>query len=158
MHLRIPSAKKMAVARLAEYVLKFHKRNRDNSAKCDIEYTGCPKDVVHGVVYRLSAAEKMILDDIEGLGRGYEAKQLTIETLRGELIKAFSYYATDIDPLLRPYHWYKKHVLVGARENSLPVDHIDYIEQVISVEDDDIARQKRELAIYDLPLQLWHKS
>ncbi len=150
---RVQSAKKLTVARLAKHILRFHKRSQDNSAKCDINYTCYSGDSVHGVIYRIAQAEKKILDGIEGLGRGYEVKHVTVETMEGKHVYAFTYYATDTDPELKPYSWYKEHVLLGARDNGLPADYIGQIERVPSVEDMDAGRHKRELAIYDQKLQ-----
>ena len=58
------------------------------------------------------------------------------------------YYATDIDPSLRPYHWYKRHVLIGARENNLPAEYIEHIEAIEAIDDPDKQRCSREIAIY----------
>jgi hypothetical protein len=33
-----------------------------------------------------------------------------------------AYFATHIDSSLKPYHWYKEHVLRGVKENGFPVD------------------------------------
>jgi hypothetical protein len=62
-------------------------------------------------------------------------------------LRAVTYYATHKDPSLRPYHWYKEYVLAGARENSLPVEHIKVIESIASVEDPDAPRTARAQAI-----------
>lgn len=59
------------------------------------------------------------------------------------------YYATRIKDSMKPFHWYKQHVLVGARENGLPADYIAKIEAVESIDDPRGRRHKREMAIYD---------
>ncbi|MFZ0430707.1 MAG: gamma-glutamylcyclotransferase [Acidobacteriota bacterium] len=89
--------------------------------------------------------EKCDLDRAEGLGRGYDSRDLRLATDQGTR-DAFAYVANPawIDDSLRPYHWYKEYVLRGAREFGLPGRYIDeYIESVPSVEDPD-ARRARE--------------
>lgn len=41
--------------------LRFHKVGEDGSGKCDAEETGDPEDRVIGVVYAISASEKLVL-------------------------------------------------------------------------------------------------
>ena len=146
---RIPSAPPASAAKLEQHRLKFHKIGRDGSAKCDIEYTRQAADLVYGVAFDLSATEKAILDRHEGLGKGYEQKRVSILLPGGTRLDAVTYYATSIDASLLPYHWYKEHVLRGAREHGLPGDYIASIESVASIPDPDQDIHERELSIYD---------
>ena len=66
---RAPSAEPVTTVRLPGYALRFHKRGRDGSGKADAFFTGRGQDVVCGVVYELSPADKVALDLAEGLGR-----------------------------------------------------------------------------------------
>ena len=50
-------------------------------------------------------------------------------------VAAVMYYATDKDPSLRPYHWYKALVIAGAREHGLPVGYRSRLELVVTVSD-----------------------
>lgn len=144
---RVPSARFVAVAELPTHRLRFHKAAMDGSAKCDAEETGDPEDRVMGVVYEIADNEKPDLDRHEALGRGYDEKQ--VELITGEsALGAWMYYATRINDSLKPFHWYKDHVLIGARENGLPADYIVQIEAVISIDDPRPGRHERELAIY----------
>jgi gamma-glutamylcyclotransferase (GGCT)/AIG2-like uncharacterized protein YtfP len=146
---RIPSAQVVAVATLEAHTLKFHKAGRkDNSAKCDAAFTGNPDDRVMGVIYQIGKLNKAYLDLIEGLGRGYEEKTVELMTAEGQIMHAWMYYATDLDPTMKPYHWYKQHVLEGARECDFPEPYRAKIAATESVEDPNTARAKRELAIY----------
>lgn len=146
---RVPSAQFVAVGTLVAHKLAFHKiSKKDSSGKCDAHYTGSPKDNVVGVVYDVSDAEKPNLDRAEGLRAGYDEKQVEVVTSEGLTLKAQMYFATNVDASLKPYHWYKKHVLVGAQENSLPLDYIAQIEAVESENDPDREKCERELAIY----------
>ena len=55
-------------------------------------------------------------------------KEAEIEKLNGETIEAFTYCADNIAEGLKPYLWYKYHVLLGAVENDLPPDYILFID------------------------------
>ncbi len=147
---RVPSAQVISVAQLNSHRLKFHKiSKKDGSAKCDIEKTNNPDDVVYGVVFRMLASEKPELDKAEGLGQGYNEKPVSIVGLNGESFNAVTYYATNIDSSLKPYDWYKEHVLRGANEHKLPPDYIkSFIEAIESIADLDTEREKMEQSIY----------
>ena len=145
---RVESATVVSTAHLPEHSLRFHKKSIDGSAKCDIAHTQNPDDAVYGVVFEILASEKSILDIYEGLGNGYEEKQVSIILPHGEALEASSYYATHIDASLMPYHWYKEHVLRGAREHALPAGHIAAIEAVPSITDPDRENHLKELSIY----------
>ncbi len=144
---RVPSARFVTVATLPGHTLRFHKISNDGSGKCDAEHTGNPDDRVIGVVYEISNNEKLALDQKEGLGYGYDEKQIEVTAEQGKLT-ASMYIATRVKPQLKPYQWYKEHVLVGARENDLPAEYIAWLEAVEAVEDPDTARSERELSIY----------
>ncbi len=145
---RIPLASKHCVATLHEHRLRWHKSGHDRSGKCDIDYTGDQQDLVYGVVYRMRHEDKLELDVYEGVGRGYERRQINVIAGQGESIEAFTYYATAIDHLLQPYHWYKEHVLRGALEHDLPRHYVEHIRAVESKHDHDDERHFRELSIY----------
>ena len=145
---RVPSAQVVSVATLSMHRLEFHKVSKDGSAKCDAFETGNQNDYVIGVVFDIHHAEKIHLDKAEGLGFGYDIKQVIIETQQGRLLEAFTYYAMTIDSQLQPYHWYKNHVLIGAREHELPTHYIERIDLVEAIEDIDHERTTQELAIH----------
>ncbi len=145
---RVESATVISTAHLHEHSLRFHKQSVDGSAKCDIEHTKSPNDIVYGVVFELLASEKHILDKYEGLGNGYNEKYVPIILPDGEAIEATTYFATHIDASLKPYHWYKEHVLRGAREHALPAEHIAAIKDIISIPDPDQVNHIAELSIY----------
>lgn len=146
---RIPSAVKAGTGMLFRHVLCFHKTGRlDGTGKCDARETGNPEHCVYGVLYRVSAADRHILNQIEGLAFGYDVKDVVIRLDTGSEVTAYTYYATRIDPTLKPLDWYKQHVLRGARENSLPEAYLHAIEAIESVMDTDSERRARELSIY----------
>ena len=146
---RVPSARKVSIGILEGHELKFHKiSNIDGSAKCDAKHTGNPVHLVYGVVFRISPEDKSKLDSKEGLGFGYDQKDVLIKLNDGSVIEAYTYYATKIDSTLMPLDWYKEHVIRGAKENDLPDEYIRVIEEIESVDDADIERRNRELSIY----------
>ena len=97
----------------------------------------------------MDPGEKPALDKAEGLGYGYDEKEVTLTAQDGALITATTYFATNIDVHMKPYSWYLNHVLVGAREALLPADYIELkIASVEAVEDGDRDRDASERAIH----------
>jgi hypothetical protein len=129
------------VATLRGHRLAFHMAGDDGSAKCAAFYTG----VVFGIVARVQRR----LDSIEGLGVGYAQKQVRVTARQGGRLEAFTYCAMRIADGLRPFAWYRGHVLHGAGEHGLPADYIRGIEAVEAVADPDAGRHAAEMAIYD---------
>jgi gamma-glutamylcyclotransferase len=147
---RLPRAKYTGIARLAQHRLSFRKNDSGRSGKCDIELTGRVDDEVIGVIYEIGLEDKKTLDQIEGLGIGYDEKTVELRTDSGQTLFAVTYFAIDIDDRMVPYHWYKRHVLRGAIEHGLPQDYVDLIESTPSKADADDQRNLRELAIYNI--------
>ena len=145
---RVPSAQPLSVGVLDGHRLAFHKVGRDGSAKCDALVSPNVGECLYGVVYRIDPAHRARLDAAEGLGNGYQCKTVALRLADGTRATAFTYYATHIDPSLRPYPWYKEHVLRGAREHGLPGPHIAEIAGIPTVDDHDPARQVLESAVY----------
>ena len=149
---RVPGATALGVYTLTAHDLRFHKlSNKDCSGKCDAYFTDNPSDAVIGRLFAIDAAEEDALDKIEGLGKGYEKKEVRVVGENGETETAFTYYADPecINEHLRPFTWYKKHVLVGAKEAELPDDYIKKIEAVAADEDMDSVRAEKELQLHD---------
>ena len=149
---RVPQARRLSTATLAGYRLCFHKIGRDGSAKCDAFYTGVRADLLHGVLYHIEPADKLELDRIEGLGAGYDEREVTVAALATRAapdgVSALTYVATHIDASLSPFGWYKQHVLVGAREAGLPASYIETIASHPHRDDHDRGRHQREIAIH----------
>ena len=151
---RVKSAQPKARAILRCHRLEFHKIGKDESGKCDIVLSSAA-DVVWGRVYHINYEHKKVLDCYEGLGCEYYEKYVTVELDCGSTVSAVTYYANPkkIDPCLKPYTWYQKHVLIGAKEADLPADYIKRIEEIEAIEDRDKCREEDELKIYT-PAQL----
>ncbi len=145
---RVPGAKPLGTYSLERHELRFHKYNKDGSGKCDAFYTGDKSDVVLGVLYEIDESEKAALDRAEGLGYGYDEKEVFVYGAEGNVEKAVTYYATKLDESLQPYTWYKEHVLAGAREADLPAAYIAGIEAVEAIRDPDLKREAEQRAIH----------
>lgn len=155
---RVPVVRTVGVGRLDGHRLCFHKHGGDGSAKCDIVLTGVREDAVYGVVYEIETPAKLKLDRVEGLGHGYAEKQVSVAVANGTELQAVTYYALKIDAMLSPYHWYKAHVLIGARENGLPDEYIRMIEAIDSRHDYRHSRWQKEMAIYTRTSRLMKNS
>lgn len=147
---RMPSAEPLGLATLPGHALRFHKRSKkDGSAKCDAFATPDEDAAVIGVLFKFDPAERGKLDAAEGAGKGYDARVVTVINDKGRRRKVLSYFASPdaIDPSLKPYTWYRDHVLAGAKEHHVLPDYVaEYIDAVEAVEDPDRERDKKERA------------
>lgn len=139
---RCPRAIPLGAAELRGYELRWHKRGRDESGKCDIRRMNDAPSVVHGVLYELPLGEKAVLDRVEGLGHGYDETNAEVLFKGGHLVAAM-YQATDIDPSLKPYSWYKAFVVAGAKQHSLPREYVGQLVATDAVEDPNRERHDR---------------
>jgi hypothetical protein len=145
---RVSSALALGPAALEGHVLRFHKRGRDGSGKCDAMRTGRPGDAVLGMLYRLAPADVERLGRVEGVGRGYVVRHVRVRAGAAEA-DAFTYGAdaTAIDPTLRPWDWYKTLVIAGARHHRFPDQYVRTIEVVPSRADPDRRRADEHAAL-----------
>jgi gamma-glutamylcyclotransferase len=142
---RCPSARPLAVAKLPGHELRWHKCSTDGSGKCDVVSVDSDR-AVFGVVYEIDASDKAPLDRAEGLGHGYDQKDVSV-FLNGEPVTVSIYFATKTDQGLRPYTWYKALVVAGAKEYSLPAPYISSLEAVEALEDPDRTRHDSNMRI-----------
>ena len=146
---RVASARVTGTALLERFALRWTKPSQDGSGKCSIEDTGRRDDSVWGVLYELNAADKKKLDEFEGVGRGYEERRVTVLS-NGQSREVVAYYATTVDPNIRPYDWYRELVIAGAREHKLPLEYIRDLEAVdvaIDSNAERAARARQALAV-----------
>ncbi|MEM0953386.1 MAG: gamma-glutamylcyclotransferase family protein [Pseudomonadota bacterium] len=145
---RILTVRSLGTAILHGHQLRFHKMGSDGSGKCDAYCTDVYDDVIHGVLFEIDDAGKATLDGIEGLGFGYDDKE--VEVLHGgSEVRAVTYIATRIDEKRQPFAWYHQHVVVGAQEAELPEAYLRNILDVTVIDDPDPIRHAKELAIYE---------
>jgi gamma-glutamylcyclotransferase len=144
---RCPSALPLGLAELRGYELRWHKRSRkDGSGKCDIVPTDNEGASVFGVIYQIASDEKRALDRAEGLGNGYAETEVEVHH-GADLVIAKAYIATDTDPTLKPYSWYRALVIAGAKEHALPADYIARLEAVPTVQDPEKERHDKNMAL-----------
>lgn len=138
---RVRSATPVTTARLDNYALRFHKRSRDGSGKCNI----IPKDdqTVHGVVFDVASSGLDALDEAEQRGRGYRRQTLTVRD-DSSTFEVFAYVAQSayVDDALLPYDWYRALVLAGAREHRLAQSYVAKIESIRSYPDPSEERRR----------------
>ena len=144
---RVRSARPMGPAALNGYELRFHKRGfLDGSGKCTL--TPAVDGTMHGAIYSVNAEDRAILDGLEGVGKGYEVVELSLER-DGTAYSCFSYLATRdaLDRSLLPYDWYKQLVIAGAQHYSFPEEYIEQIRRVAEIKDENLERvaEHREL-------------
>ncbi len=120
---RIASARLVATRFLPDWSLHFHKQSEDGSGKCNILRGG---DGVHFAIFDVSAADKLVLDRIEGVGVGYSNASLKVPGL-GDCA-TYAAQPSHIDDSLTPYDWYKELVLTGARLHGFPDKYLERIE------------------------------
>ncbi len=133
---RITSAQLLGACQLVDWSLRFHKRSRDGSGKCNIVNSG---EGIYVAIYEISAEDKLTLDKIEGLGSGYDEGILNVPGFDD----CVTYLASDtyIDDTLAPYDWYREMVLVGCRALKFPESYIATIEGIQVLRDPNVKRR-----------------
>ena len=141
---RLPRAELAGTAFLDDYTLQFHKRGRDNSAKCGI--TKCGRGL-HVAIFVLSASCKRTLDGIEGVGMGYHVDWLQVPGFG----RCFTYRATrsHVHDDLKPFDWYRELVLLGSRHHGFPSAYSEWIASVESISDPNPERRAENWRIVD---------
>ena len=144
---RCPSARAVGIAELRGHELRWQKHSKkDGSGKCDI--AAASNASVLGLLYEIAGNEKAPLDRAEGKGFGYD--EIEVEVLSGtKQFRAVTYQATNTDPMLKPYTWYRALVVAGAREHGLPGFYIAELETVPADEDENRARHREHMALIE---------
>lgn len=140
---RVPSAQLTGKGALEGWTLRFHKLSKDGSGKCNIIKD--ESQLVYVAIYEIDDSEKPILDNVEGVGYGYQSEEVFVKGYG----TCFTYIAEDthIDDSLRPYTWYKELVLVGCEYLKIPVSYIESIQSVDAMEDVDEQRVAKNMAL-----------
>jgi gamma-glutamylcyclotransferase len=147
---RVPSATKLSNAFLSGYKLVCNKVSiKDGSAKANIEKSDIATDIVWGILFKIDSAEKPLLDNAEGLGKGYNEDRLTF-TNENNIKHIAQVYIADgnsINNSLVAYDWYREFIITGAIENKLPADYISLLQSIPFIEDPDKKRREDNYAI-----------
>ena len=141
---RVPNARLVGTTELRGYKLAFHKLSVDGSAKCTLHCTTDSDDIAYAAIFFVPENEIAMLDAIEGVGKGYDKVNFSIK-IDGAPVDVFTYIASNTHLAfdLRPYDWYKRLVLAGARYHDFPRPYIDVIASVPRRQD---ANTRRRMA------------
>ena len=130
---------------LPDHSLLFNKKSTDDrSGKANV--TTAAGSEVWGVLYTVPDADLDKLDKGEG---GYRRVRLPIRLTDNTPADAWVYVARkpNDDSALRPYTWYKRFLVEGAREHALPPDYIDQLERIQAIQDQDQRRDRERRAL-----------
>ncbi|MBT8132413.1 MAG: gamma-glutamylcyclotransferase [Gammaproteobacteria bacterium] len=140
LRIRIPSARFVAATELPGYALCFHKRsNIDGSGKCTL--LSSQQQQVYTAIYEIAPSALSKLDQIEGVGAGYERRVVSVP----QIGPCHAYFATEshLDSSLQPFTWYKNLVLAGCRALDFPAMYTESIKKIGSADDPSVARAVR---------------
>jgi gamma-glutamylcyclotransferase len=131
-------------ALLPGFRLVFNKKSTDGSGKTNLEAR--EDSSVWGVVYRISKADLLRLDNGEV---GYHRARMEVKLGDDSIISVWVYQAiapsTEIG--LRPYSWYKRFLVEGGREHSLPATYIAELEGIDAVQDKKAERDRTKRSL-----------
>lgn len=139
---RCKSASLRGRASVSGYRLAFSKRSKDGSGKATL--VADPTGRVYGVIFDISAEDVAVLDQIEGLGSGYERIEMAALTHPdGQPIAVTAYIAHEdfLESTLLPYDWYRDLVVKGAVQHSLPDDYLAALQAIHPLPDPDPQRR-----------------
>jgi hypothetical protein len=145
---RIPDASFLAVGNVQGYSLKFHKKSRDGSGKCNIVRTNCVSDIVYGIVFEFSENGLDALDRAEGVGSGYHKDSVFVKYADDTQEQMLVYIAdpNSTDDALLPYVWYHRLVISGAEQHRLPNDYLVSLRNIQCREDPNPNRDTKKEA------------
>jgi len=134
------------VAKLTGYDLCFDKRSIDGSGKANIVPSKNTDSEIWGVIYEIRDTD---LDKLDQGEKGYYRSNIVVLTKDGSTVKAWAYIAQEnfITKGLKPYMWYKRFLVEGAREHGLPEDYIGTLTVVDAVNDTNVSRDRGKRAL-----------
>ncbi|WP_210395687.1 gamma-glutamylcyclotransferase family protein [Motiliproteus sediminis] len=132
----------LARLRLEGFTICFHKRGRDNSAKCDL-IEADPTIHAYAALYQLSSEQLQQLDQFEG---GYRRAFLRVELARQPPMDAITYRAEThlIDADLRPFDWYLALMRAGGEALGFDTDYQQRLAAIEQQQDADRARAAQQ--------------
>jgi AIG2-like family len=121
----IPSARRLTIASLPGFTLRWHKRSADGG-KLAARRTGHPDDVVWGVVYEVDSVDGRHIDEGQRAA-GYRDERVTVVGPDGVEHGASVYVAREemIDDSILPTQSYRDPIVDAARANGLPAEYVD---------------------------------
>ena len=126
-HMRswIPSARRISIASVSGFGLRWHKRSSDGGKLAAVR-TGRPDDVIWGVVYEVDDLGWQHIDEGQR-AHGYREERATVFGPDGDEHDASVYVARDemIDDSMMPTRAYRDPIVNAARANGLPAEYVD---------------------------------
>ena len=131
MHKYCPSAKSVGIFRLKGYRLGFKACGPDPTrGGCTL--VNVPDNIMHGILYKMSVADRKNLDKISGVDQGLWAiHKITLLDKDNHEIAADTYVIPNPSGHYVPPESYTRPILAGARQIPLPSDYIEQLESVI---------------------------
>lgn len=120
----IPSARRLTIASLSGFTLRWHKRSSDGGKLAALR-TGHPDDVVWGVVYEVDGLDWQQIDEGQRAA-GYRDERVTVVGPDGAEHEASVYVARAemIDDSMMPTRSYRDPIVNAARANGLPAEYV----------------------------------
>ena len=121
----IPSARRLTIASLSGYTLRWHKRSSEGGKLAPLR-TGHADDVVWGVLYEVDGVALQQIDEAQR-DAGYREERVTVVGPEGAEHDASVYVARAemIDDSILPMRSYRDPIVNAARANKLPAEYID---------------------------------
>jgi hypothetical protein len=114
------SAKSIGSAHLAEHALTFDKEStRDHSAKANVVASAGGR--VWGVLFNIEPIDLPQLNTKEG---GYRVVPVDVALVDGTQTPAWTLVAGEAQPVLKPWDWYVRLIVTGARYHELPHEYV----------------------------------
>ena len=131
MHKYCPSARPLGIFRLNGYRLGFKTCGPDPSkGGCTLVKT--PDNIMHGILYKMSSADRKNLDKISGIDQGFWAiHKITLLDKDNQEVAADTYVIPNPSGDHVPPESYTRPILTGARQIPLPNDYIRQLEFIV---------------------------
>ncbi|MBT8441117.1 MAG: gamma-glutamylcyclotransferase [Gammaproteobacteria bacterium] len=145
---RLARVRFLETALLGEHTIRFHKRGRDGSGKCNV--IADPERHVAGAIYRLESQELSRLDRIEG--SGYKRIPIVvfgIGSRRRYRANCYVAKAVAIEDSLIPFDWYRDIVAAGAAHLGLQQDYVDWLRSFPARTDPNRIRHRTNRAVME---------
>jgi hypothetical protein len=126
-HLRrwVPSARRLTIASLPGFVLRWHKRSLDGGKLAALR-TEHLDDVTWGVVYEVDEHGRGQIDDAQRAA-GYRGERATVVDPTGAEhdVSVYVARAEMIDDSMAPTRSYRDPTVDAARANGFPAEYVD---------------------------------
>ena len=121
----VPSARRLTIASLSGFALKWHKRSSEGGKLAPLR-TDQPDDVVWGVLYEVDEFGRQQIDQGQR-EHGYREEPVTVAAPDGTEYDASVYVARAdlIDDSMMPTRSYRDPIIDAARANGIPARYVD---------------------------------